>query len=203
MISWWSKHVGVILSVLMCDIWINVLLHTSALVGPLHIVNWNARWNSEIQKRPVSDCKFTALTTASRGQLTIPPLSPAISFISIVFLYSTCPKKKTFITLFNPFHLSFPFNIRLQNDPGKGATLRSSSYLFSSYIIHALIMFPVPLFFFYCYCTHSLCFSISFIIFYWHYTDSLCCFFPVWPTICSQLCYSSLPFIPCYSDPSQ
>jgi hypothetical protein len=38
MISWWSKHVGVILSVLMCDIWINVLLHTSALVGPLHII---------------------------------------------------------------------------------------------------------------------------------------------------------------------
>jgi hypothetical protein len=49
--SWWSKHVGVILSVLnvlMCDIWINVLLHTSAFVGPLHIVNWNARGNSEI-----------------------------------------------------------------------------------------------------------------------------------------------------------
>jgi hypothetical protein len=37
-ISWWSKHVGVILSVLTCDIWINVLLQTSALVGPLHIV---------------------------------------------------------------------------------------------------------------------------------------------------------------------
>jgi hypothetical protein len=49
MISWLSKHVGVILSVLMCDIWINVLLHTSALVGPLHIVNWNARWKSEIE----------------------------------------------------------------------------------------------------------------------------------------------------------
>jgi hypothetical protein len=38
-IIWWSKHVGVILSVLMCDIWINVLLQTSALVGPLHIEN--------------------------------------------------------------------------------------------------------------------------------------------------------------------
>jgi hypothetical protein len=49
MISWWSKHIGVILSVLICDIWTTVLLHTSALVGPLHIVNWNARWNSEIQ----------------------------------------------------------------------------------------------------------------------------------------------------------
>jgi hypothetical protein len=36
-------------SVLMCDIWINVLLQTSALVGPLYIVNWNARWNSEIE----------------------------------------------------------------------------------------------------------------------------------------------------------
>jgi hypothetical protein len=47
MISWWSKHVGVILSVLMCDVWINVLLQTSALVGPLHVMNWNARWNSE------------------------------------------------------------------------------------------------------------------------------------------------------------
>jgi hypothetical protein len=50
MIIWWSKHVGVIISVLMCDIWINVLLQTSALVGPLYIVNWNARWNSEIRK---------------------------------------------------------------------------------------------------------------------------------------------------------
>jgi hypothetical protein len=38
MSSWWSKHVGVILSVLVCDIWINVLLQTSALVGPLYIV---------------------------------------------------------------------------------------------------------------------------------------------------------------------
>jgi hypothetical protein len=38
MIIWWSKYVGVIFSVLMCDIWINVLLHTSALVGPLHII---------------------------------------------------------------------------------------------------------------------------------------------------------------------
>jgi hypothetical protein len=47
MISWWSKHVRVVLSVLMCDIWINVLLQTSAFVGPLYIVNWNARWNSE------------------------------------------------------------------------------------------------------------------------------------------------------------
>jgi len=53
-------------------------------------------------------------------------------------------------------------------------------------------------YFFYCYCTHSLCFSISFIIFYWHYTDFLCCFFPVRPTLCSQLRYSALPFIPCY-----
>jgi hypothetical protein len=47
MIIWWSKHVGVILSVLVCDVWINVLLQTSALVGPLYIVNWNAGWNSE------------------------------------------------------------------------------------------------------------------------------------------------------------
>jgi hypothetical protein len=39
MISWWSKYVGVILSVLKIDIWINVLLQTSALVGPLHIEN--------------------------------------------------------------------------------------------------------------------------------------------------------------------
>jgi hypothetical protein len=31
----------------MCDIWINVLLYTSALFGPLYIVNWNALWNSE------------------------------------------------------------------------------------------------------------------------------------------------------------
>jgi hypothetical protein len=38
----------VILSVLVCDIWINVLLQTSAFIGPLYIVNWNARWNSEI-----------------------------------------------------------------------------------------------------------------------------------------------------------
>jgi hypothetical protein len=47
MIIWWSKHIGVILNVLMCDIWINVLIETSALVGPLYIVNWNARWNCE------------------------------------------------------------------------------------------------------------------------------------------------------------
>jgi hypothetical protein len=47
MIIWWSKHVGVILSVLICDIWIDVYLPRSALVGPLYIVNWNARWNSE------------------------------------------------------------------------------------------------------------------------------------------------------------
>jgi hypothetical protein len=47
MIIWWSKHVGVILSVSVYDIWINVLLQTSALVEPLYIVNWNARGNSE------------------------------------------------------------------------------------------------------------------------------------------------------------
>jgi hypothetical protein len=35
-IIWWSKHVGVILSVLVCDIWNNVLLQTSALVGPAY-----------------------------------------------------------------------------------------------------------------------------------------------------------------------
>jgi hypothetical protein len=52
MISWWSKHVRVILSVLACDIWINVLLQTSALVGPLYIVNWNARWHSEKKEMP-------------------------------------------------------------------------------------------------------------------------------------------------------
>jgi hypothetical protein len=38
MISWRSKNVGVILSVLMYDIRINVLLQTSVLVGPLHMV---------------------------------------------------------------------------------------------------------------------------------------------------------------------
>jgi hypothetical protein len=37
MIIWWSKDAGVILSVLVCDIWINVLLQRSALVGPLYI----------------------------------------------------------------------------------------------------------------------------------------------------------------------
>jgi hypothetical protein len=47
MIIWWSKHIRVILSVLVCDIWINVLLQTSTLVGPLYIANWNARWNSQ------------------------------------------------------------------------------------------------------------------------------------------------------------
>jgi hypothetical protein len=36
MIIWWSKHVGVILNVLVCDIWINVLIQTSALVDPLY-----------------------------------------------------------------------------------------------------------------------------------------------------------------------
>jgi hypothetical protein len=47
MIIRWSKHVGVILSVLVCDILINVLLQTGALVGPLYVVKWNARWNGE------------------------------------------------------------------------------------------------------------------------------------------------------------
>jgi hypothetical protein len=42
MISWWSKHVGMVLSILVCDIWINVLLYTSALVGPLHTVKCHA-----------------------------------------------------------------------------------------------------------------------------------------------------------------
>jgi hypothetical protein len=51
---------GMSTAVLMCDIWINVLLHTSALVGPLHIVNWNARWNSEILS-----CLFEKLNIVS------------------------------------------------------------------------------------------------------------------------------------------
>jgi hypothetical protein len=38
MIIWWSKHVGVILRVLVCDMWIIVLLQTSTLVGPLYII---------------------------------------------------------------------------------------------------------------------------------------------------------------------
>jgi hypothetical protein len=42
MIIWWSKHVGVILSVLVCDIWINVLLQTGALLGPLYIISNNS-----------------------------------------------------------------------------------------------------------------------------------------------------------------
>jgi hypothetical protein len=48
MISWWSKHVGVILSALMCDIELMFYYKTSVLFGPLYIVNWNARRNSEI-----------------------------------------------------------------------------------------------------------------------------------------------------------
>jgi hypothetical protein len=40
MIIWWSKHVGVILNVLVCDILINVLLQTNALVGPLCITTY-------------------------------------------------------------------------------------------------------------------------------------------------------------------
>jgi hypothetical protein len=30
---------------------LTVLLRTSALVGPLHIVNWNARWKREVSTR--------------------------------------------------------------------------------------------------------------------------------------------------------
>jgi hypothetical protein len=37
MIIWWSKHVGVILNILLCDIWINVLIQTSALIGQLYL----------------------------------------------------------------------------------------------------------------------------------------------------------------------
>jgi hypothetical protein len=44
MIIWWSKHVGVILIILVCDIWINVLLQTSALVGPLFIMFIGTSW---------------------------------------------------------------------------------------------------------------------------------------------------------------
>jgi hypothetical protein len=39
-----ERHVD---SVLMCDIWINVLLQTSALVGPLHITKENI-WNVKV-----------------------------------------------------------------------------------------------------------------------------------------------------------
>jgi hypothetical protein len=39
MIIWSSKHVGVILSLLVCDSWINAVLQTSALVGPLYTVS--------------------------------------------------------------------------------------------------------------------------------------------------------------------
>jgi hypothetical protein len=60
MISWWSKHVGVILSVLMCDIRINVLLQTSALDGTLYIVNWNARRNSEKETVKLQASEFRA-----------------------------------------------------------------------------------------------------------------------------------------------
>jgi hypothetical protein len=47
MISWWAKHVGVILCVLMCDIWINALLDTSAFIWITHselkctVKQWN------------------------------------------------------------------------------------------------------------------------------------------------------------------
>jgi hypothetical protein len=41
---------------LVCDIWINVLLQKSALVGPLYKMNWSARWNSE--KRSSKDIYF-------------------------------------------------------------------------------------------------------------------------------------------------
>jgi hypothetical protein len=46
MIIWWSKHVGMILNVLVCEIWINVLIQTSALVGPLY--TGNIHCNKEI-----------------------------------------------------------------------------------------------------------------------------------------------------------
>jgi hypothetical protein len=46
-IIWRSKHVGVILNVLVCDIWINVLLQASALVGPLYIVISNYFYYTE------------------------------------------------------------------------------------------------------------------------------------------------------------
>jgi hypothetical protein len=79
MISWWSKHDGVILEVLMCEIWIKVLLKTSALVGTLHIVNWNTRWNSDIpfeqirflgQEPLLLGLKAVLVTTASLTRRT-------------------------------------------------------------------------------------------------------------------------------------
>jgi len=134
-------------------------------------------------------------------------VSPVLSFISITFLYSTCPKKYTFFTLFNSFHLSLPFNIYLQNDHGKGPPLRSSSYLFSSYIIHALITFSVQLFFFYCYCTHSLCFFPFFHFF--HYILVALKWFPLllFPCMAHFIFTASLLCSPIHSmlqgDPSQ
>jgi hypothetical protein len=53
MIIWWSKHVGVILNVLVCDIWINVLLQTSALVGP-YSNKEGFRWRVYIQRVPAN-----------------------------------------------------------------------------------------------------------------------------------------------------
>jgi hypothetical protein len=71
MIIWWSKHVGMIVNVLVCDIWINVSIQTSALVGPLYIVNWNSRWNSGIFNTCIMLC---GLCSSNDVQLRHKPL---------------------------------------------------------------------------------------------------------------------------------
>jgi hypothetical protein len=55
MISWWSKHVGVILSVLMCDIWINTnkciswtITHSELKCTVKH---WNSRKSVQWEQR--------------------------------------------------------------------------------------------------------------------------------------------------------
>jgi hypothetical protein len=114
-------------------------------------------------------CKFTAQTTAFWVQLTLPPVSPVLSFISIAFLYSTCPKKYTFLYFVQPISPVTPLQYMLVKWPWKRAPnpvlflpfllihYSSAYYVFRSAIFFLLLLHPLPLFF-----------SIYFIIFYWH-----------------------------------
>jgi hypothetical protein len=91
MIIWWSKHVGVILSVLMCDIWINVLLQTSALVGHTHsdlkctVKQWNS-WKTTSRKNYSRSVNSLLLLTR---------------VLSIIILLCLCLYGKLFIRFVN------------------------------------------------------------------------------------------------------
>jgi hypothetical protein len=66
-IIWWSKHVGANLNVLVCDIWINILLQTRALVGPLNksYINFSGNFERSIFLAHSQNCENRLLPSSS------------------------------------------------------------------------------------------------------------------------------------------